>query len=311
MIPAMDYDTRIDSETWAFIRATERCYPPDAASMTIADMRRSYDAMCQVFHRGYPPGIIACDAPIAGVPCRIFPGSQPTVIYLHGGSLMLGGLGSHDDVCAEIRARTGLGVVVVDYRLMPEHDRHAALADCCAVIRDLASQGPVVLAGDSAGGFLAAAAAHQLRPERLPILGKVLIYPGLGGDIDQGSYITHAHAPLLTRDDVLSFSGKSGDAGHPAAEERTIFPLRDTDFRDLPPTVAISAECDPLCDDGPAYAARIRAAGGRAHASVEPGLVHGYLRARATVRRAADSFTRICDAIAALAAGDWPYPEGS
>jgi len=72
--------------------------------------------------------------------------------------------------------------------------------------------------------------------------------------------------------------------------------------------VVFSAECDPLCDDGPDYARKIRAGGGRAHAVVEPGLVHGYLRARTSATRAADSFTRICNAVSALARGDWPYP---
>jgi acetyl esterase len=89
----------------------------------------------------------------------------------------------------------------------------------------------------------------------------------------------------------------------------TSAPLQDIDFTALPPTLAISAECDPLCDDAAAYAAAIRAAGGKAHAIREAGLVHGYLRARATVPRAAASFDRITTAIAAFAKGQWPYQE--
>ncbi len=89
----------------------------------------------------------------------------------------------------------------------------------------------------------------------------------------------------------------------------TFAPLSDTDFTHLPPTLAIAAECDPLADDAAAYAARITAAGGIARAVTEPGLVHGYLRARATVPRAAASFTRITRTLTAMANGTWPEPE--
>ncbi len=301
-----DYQTLIDAPTWDFIRRTDASYPPDTATLTIAEQRAIYDRMCRVFFQGYPPGVTARDESIAGVACRRYPGAQPTVVYLHGGGYVVGGLNSHDDVCAEIRAATGLTVVAVDYRLSPEHRHPAALEDALAVIRALLAQGPVVLAGDSAGGNLAAAASHVLRAEGLAPLGQVLIYPGLGGNMDQGSYLTHAHAPMLTRDDVLFY--KDIRHGHPPPEgDATVSPLQDSDFAGLPPTVTFGAECDPLCDDAAAAAAAITAAGGRAHSFLEQGLVHGYLRARSTVPRAAASFTRITQAIAALARGDWPY----
>jgi acetyl esterase len=86
----------------------------------------------------------------------------------------------------------------------------------------------------------------------------------------------------------------------------TFAPLADTDFTGLPPTLAIAAECDPLADDAAAYVAAITAAGGRAIAVTEPGLVHGYLRARATVPRAARSFARITAALSDLSRNTWP-----
>jgi acetyl esterase len=303
----MDYDSLIDAETWAFIRLTDASYPPDTATRSIAEQRAIYDGMCRIFHRGYPPGVTAEDLVIAGVPCRRYSGVQPTVLYLHGGGYVVGSLQSHDDVCADICQRTGLSVVSADYRLSPEYLHPAAFDDACAVARALLAAGPIVLAGDSAGGNLAAATAHALRGHP-GILGQVLIYPGLGGDVDRGSYLAHANAPMLTRDDVL-FYKDIRHGGPPPEGDPTVAPLQDTDFTRLPPTVVISAECDPLADDGPAYAAKIRAAGGRAHAVVEPGLTHAYLRARSSVRRAADSFTRICTAIAGLAAKEWPYED--
>ena len=222
---------------------------------------------------------------------------------------MMGGLDSHDDICAEICDRTGLRVIAAAYRLAPEHDIDAGFDDCCAVARALAADGPILLVGDSAGAGLAAAAAHALRGEGLPIVGQVLIYPGLGSDIDHGSFLRHADAPMLKLSDVAAFREVHLQGGDVSLTDPRVFPLNDRDFTGLPPTAIFSAECDPLCDDGPAYAAKIRAAGGRGHAVVEPGLVHGYLRARASVTRAADSFTRICNAISALARGDWPFPE--
>ncbi len=304
----MDYDSLIDAETWAFIRATDASFPPEAASLSVAEQRRLYDEMCRAFFNGYPPGITAEDQPVAGVPCRIYAGGVPRVLYLHGGSRIMGGLDSHDDVCAEIRARTGLTVVAADYRLAPEHDLDAGFDDCRNVAGSLAAQGPLVLVGDSAGASLVASTAHALRREHLPIIGQVLIYPGLGSEIDRGSCLRHADAPLLKIGDVAAYRAIRTRNGAVSLDDPTVFPLNDADFSGLPPTAVFSAECDPLCDDGPAYAAKIRAAGGRAHAVVEPGLVHGYLRARTTVTRAADSFTRICNAISALARGDWPYP---
>lgn len=306
MMTPPDYQSLIDAPTWDFINATNASYPPDTVTLSIADQRDIYDKMCRVFFRGYPRGVTAQDEHVAGVPCRIYPGALPSVVYLHGGGFVVGGLHSHDDVCAEIRARTGLTVVSVDYRLSPEHRHPAAFDDACAVITEVGRKGPVVLAGDSAGGNLAAAAAHALRGKGGAILGQVLIYPGLGGDIDTGSYLAHAHAPMLTREDVLFY--KDIRHGRPAPEDDpTVTPLRDPNFTGLPPTLAISAQCDPIADDARVYAAKVNAAGGRAHWVEEPGLVHGYLRARASVPRAATSFTRIIDAISAFATGHWPY----
>ncbi len=295
-----DYESLIDSATWDFIAKTAESYPDDTAGASIAEQRRIYDAMCATFHNGHPPGVRVKDISISGVACREYAGRGPTVVYLHGGGFVVGGLHSHDDVCAEICAATGLAVVSVDYRLSPEHRHPAAFDDAVAVIRTLLEKGQVVLVGDSAGGNLAAAATHALR--RSGLLGQVLIYAGLGGDPNSGSYLIHAQAPMLTRDDVLFFSGIRGAA----PDDPTALPLLETDLSGLPPTVAFSAECDPIADDSLHYCARLSAAGNLAHRIVERGLVHGYLRARHMTPRAAASFGRITKAISALAARQWP-----
>ncbi|NBE06629.1 alpha/beta hydrolase fold domain-containing protein [Paragemmobacter ruber] len=307
-----DYTRLIDASTWDFIHRSEAAYPPDTASLTIADQRAIYDAMCRGFHRGYPPGITSKDRLFGGVPCRHYPGTDGTIVYFHGGGFVVGGLHSHDDVCADLCAATGLHVVSVDYRLCPEHPHPAAFDDACAATLAVAAElpAPLLLAGDSAGGNLAAATAHALgRHGQHGIAGQVLIYPGLGGDTDHGSYLTHAHAPMLTRDDVLFYGGiRHGNAPPPPADP-SFAPLSDHDFTGLPPTLAIAAECDPLADDAGAYAARLAAAGTPARAVIETGLVHGYLRARTTVPRAAASFARITRTLSAMARGTWPETE--
>lgn len=301
-----DYQSLIDAATWDFIRRTEASYPPDTASLSIPDQRRIYDGMCRAFFRGYPPGVTAQEATIGTVPCRVYPGEGPaSVVYLHGGGFVVGGLHSHDDICAEIRAVTGFPVISVDYRLCPEHAHPAAFDDACAVVRAVA--GPLVLVGDSAGGNLAAAAAHALRDPR--IRGQVLIYPGLGGDRSSGSHVIHAQAPMLTAADLDFYAGIRHGGRAPPPGDPTVSPLQDKDFSGLPMTLAIGAECDPLHDDAPAYAAKVRAAGGRARAVTAPGLVHGYLRARGSVPRAAESFALITATIAAFARGGWPFGE--
>lgn len=297
----VSYQTLIDAPTWAFIAAAAAAYPDDTAARSIAEQRRIYDAMCASFHRPYPPDVTATDQSIAGVACRIYSGATPAVIYFHGGGFVVGGLESHDAICADLAGATGLRVISVDYRLSPEHLHPAAYDDALAVTRAVIAEGPVLLAGDSAGGNLAAAVSHALRAG--PILGQVLIYPGLGGRTDSESCLHHAHAPMLSRDDVLYYH----DIRHPGAApegDATAAPLQDSDFTRLPPTLAISAECDPLADDARLYVEALLAAGSPAQWVQEPGLVHGYLRARHTVPRAAASFARIAAALTAFATGD-------
>lgn len=302
-----DYSSLIDAETWAFIRDTESYYPPDAIGRSIAEQRAVYDRMCRAFHRGHPAGVRAQDRAMGGVPCRIYEVGAPssTLVYFHGGGFVVGGLESHDDVCAEIAARTGLRVISVDYRLSPEHRHPAAYDDALSATKAAAVAHPstLLLAGDSAGGNLAAAVAASASAPK--IAGQVLIYPGLGGDTETGSCLTHAEAPMLTRADIL-FYGDIRRAEGASGDDATLAPLRAASFAGLPPTVTFAAECDPLADDARAYAARIVAAGGRASCIEEPGLVHGYLRARATVTRARDSFARITHALTSLAKGEMP-----
>ena len=310
-----DYTALIDAETWAFIERTNAFYPPDATGLGIADQRAVYDRMCRAFHAGYPDGITAetsaIDLPDRSLPLRIYRGGgrqdAATVLYFHGGGFVVGGLESHDDVCAELAAGTGFEVVSVDYRLAPEHVHPAAFDDAMAAFAWAVDRTDrrVVLAGDSAGGNLAAAVSHHTRSARRPPAGQALIYPALGGDMGQGSYVVHAEAPMLGVADIRYYERMRAGAAGP--QDASLSPLADTDFSGLPPTVVITAECDPLSSDGETYRDRIEAAGGLAWWHEEPGLVHGYLRARHMAGRARTSFARIVAAICALGEGRWPH----
>lgn len=311
-----DYRKLIDAETWAFIDRTNSFYAPDTIDETIEDQRRVYDRMCEAFFAGYPENVSAettfVDAGDHQIPIRIYRNEEPDaaamVLYFHGGGFVLGGLESHDDVCAEICSRTGYEVVSVDYRLAPEHVHPAAFDDAMAAYEWAMKRYAcnILLSGDSAGGNLAAAVAHASRGHVKRPAGQVLIYPGLGGDHSKGSYVTHAEAPMLTARDI-KFAMKMRAGGAKITGDITYAPLADADFSNLPPSVIIIAECDPLSSDGEAYCSHIVNAGGRAFWHEERGLVHGYLRARHSVSRARSSFTRIVDALVALGKNEWPY----
>ncbi len=299
-----DYSKLIDDQTWGFIHEVERWYPPDTMDLDVAGQREVYNKMCGAFYAGRPAGVQVHDCLANGVPVRCYRmgGGPPqaVVLYCHGGGYVVGSLDSHDDVCAEICARTGFAVVSVDYRLAPVHLHPAAYKDCLAAYRW--AQGkyrlPVVLAGDSAGANLATAVAHKTRDAQ----GLVLIYPSLGECKESGSYVDHANAPLLSRAD-MDFYEEVRTPKTGLVKDFTYAPLLDSDFSGLPPVVAVSAECDPLCDDGEEYCAAIGKAGGQAVWVREMGLIHGYLRARHTVDRARNSFTRVVLAIDAFGHG--------
>jgi acetyl esterase len=308
-----DYAKLIDAETWAFIERTNSYYPPDTIDYTIVQQREIYDRLCREFFAGYPDGVAAETTAIAmpgrKIPIRVYRSQRsPTavVLYLHGGGFILGGLDSHDDVCAELCARTGYEVVSVDYRLAPEHVHPAAYDDALAAFVWAATTytQPIVLCGDSAGGNLAAAIAHATRGHARKPVGQMLIYPALGGDSSRGSYVRHAEAPMLTVRD-LEFYEAVRTGGRDRAGDITLSPLTDVDFSNLPPTVVITAECDPLSSDGEAYRDRIISAGGKAFWHEELGLVHGYLRGRHMITRGRESFTRIAGAVAALGKREW------
>lgn len=313
------YPMLTDDGIRRFMIESDAAYPSDAASYEIADQRKFYNALCARFSTPHPPGIVTQDATVAGsagpVPIRIYrpqaTHEPPVGLYLHGGGFVLGGLDSHDSICAEIAEQAGIAVIAVEYRLAPEHPFPAAFDDCRAVLDAIAElardhafdAARLIVAGDSAGANLTAALCLHARDNAGPaISGQILIYPSLHGDTATGSYIEHAHAPGLTTADVDYYREVYiGSGGHPDHHSKFASPLRETDYRGLPPAFIVAAEWDPLRDDAFVYAERLRNAGVPAAVRHEPLLVHAFLRARHMSAPAAHSFAAITAAAHSLA----------
>jgi acetyl esterase len=282
----------LSEQMTAFVEKTVSFNSTDSS---LAGLRQAYSGMCRAFTPSRPTGLYVVDFELAGVPVRSYQpsvspptGGCPCIVYLHGGGWVVGDLNSHDFICAELASTLGVLVIAVDYRLAPEHPFPAAFEDCLGVWRALRT-GPfrldperTLVAGDSAGGNLAAALCLALRDagEPLPAV-QVLIYPGLGGDHRLPSRSECVDAPLLSSSDLDCYHALYlRGTGQPGAYA---MPLLAEDFSGLPPALIAVAQFDPLRDDGVLYAERLNAAGVAATLYYGEGLVHGCLRARGQV----------------------------
>ncbi len=209
-------------------------------------------------------------------------GRLPVVVYLHGGCWIIGDLDTHDADCRSIASRAHCVVVAVHYRLAPEHRFPAAVEDAVAALdwvvgeADRLGADPtrLTVAGVSAGGNLAAAAALAARDRGGPSLAaQVLVYPITDCDLDRESYRLFGSGYLLTIATMKwSWDLYAGDdRAHPLAS-----PMRAVDHRGLPAALVMVAECDPLRDEGLAYADVLAAAGVEVTALEVEGQVHAF-----------------------------------
>ncbi|MCX2183148.1 alpha/beta hydrolase [Streptomyces sp. SKN60] len=226
-----------------------------------------------------PPGAGAVDTYAKDVPVRVYEGEADlVVVFAHGGGWVLCDLDTHDRLCRALAARSGATVVSVDYRRAPEHRFPAAEDDVYAALEWAAARHPgrpLVLAGDSSGGNLAAACAPRARDRGGPALaGQLLLYPVLDHRLDGGSAATYAegffHTTAHMRWYWQQYLGPDGDPG--AAS-----PGLATDVSGLPPTLIVLADCDPLRDEGLAYARRLSSSGVPTHVQLHTGMFHGFL----------------------------------
>ncbi len=214
----------------------------------------------------------------------------PVLLYFFGGGWVLGTIDTADGVSRSLANSSGALVAVVGYRLAPEHPFPAAIDDCYATVRWVAEHAeeigadPARLAvgGDSAGGNLAAAVALRARADGPSLAGQLLIYPNTDQLADDQSMRAADDPFLFNRHSVAwyrqHYLANPGDAASPLAS-----PLRAESLAGLPPALVITAEYDPLRDQGEAYARRLADAGVLAELSRYPGMAHGFFTMAGTV----------------------------
>ena len=229
---------------------------------------------------------------IAGVPCRVYApeadAALPVVAYFHGGGWVFGSLDTHEALCRRLAAAAGCEVVSVDYRMAPEHRFPAAVEDAWNVTSELASAGGMLaVAGDSAGGNLAAVMAIKARDRRLTLRHQALIYPVTDCDLETASYRANATGYGLTRAGMAWFWDHyipdPGERSHPDAST-----LRAPSLAGVAPATVAVCELDPLFDEGVAYAARLEAEGVPTRLLRYDGMIHGFARMFAVIDRSHD-----------------------
>ena len=262
--------------------ATEVGVPGD----DLAARRASYDAEHRYWNEGGPAMARTVErtvpTPYGAVRVREqhpAPEHDPAaghVVYLHGGGFVLGGLDSHDRIVRTLAAGTGARVTAVDYTLSPEARHPQAVHECAAVVRDVAvaGEGPVALAGDSAGAHLALATALHLADRDGPALGPLLLWYGLYGLRDSVSRrLLGGPWDGLTPADLAGYvAAYLGDeADDPAVD------LLAADLSALPPVYLAATDLDPLLDDSVALARLLGTAGVPHRLQVFPGVLHAFL----------------------------------
>jgi acetyl esterase len=240
------------------------------------------------------------------------PGPHPALVYYHGGGWVIGDLHTHDGLCRSLTNAARCAVLSVDYRLAPESKYPVAVEDSYAALLWIAANADrlgidrrrIAVGGDSAGGNLATVMALVARDRKGPRLAlQVLIYPVTDHDLDTRSYVENATGYVLTREGMRWFwnhyLAREAQGREPYAS-----PLRASSLAGLPPALVITAEYDPLCDEGEAYAARLRDAGVPVTLTRYPGMFHGFVRMTNILDKARTALDEIASSVQkAFAAG--------
>jgi acetyl esterase len=229
------------------------------------------------------------DITVAGtIPARVYAVStdgaqRPVLVWYHGGGFVIGDLETADRVCRKLAIGTGALVVSVDYRRAPEAPAPACADDCFATLQwviehagELGGDATrVAIGGDSAGGNLAAVTALRARDAGIELTFQLLVYPVTDCTMSSSSYEENAEGYFLTRDSMDWFIGHylSGGAD---AKDPLVSPIFADDLRGAAPALVITAEFDPLRDEGEAYAERLRDAGVDVTSRRFDGQVHGF-----------------------------------
>lgn len=280
-------------------------------AMTVAEARVAYVAATEVLELPRAPltriqdfSIPATDGTL--LRARLYGVSTdrpPVLLYLHGGGFTIGNFDTHDSLCRQLAVRSGAAVVALEYRLAPEHRFPCAVDDAWAAMRWLATEGHglgldntrLAVAGDSAGGTLAAVCAIHARDKGLKLRLQLLITPGTAAHADTESHRRFADGYLLEAAGIEWFFNHYID--HAARTDWRFAPLGAESVDGVAPACVLLAECDPLVDEGVAYADKLRAAGVPVALEIYRGVTHDFIKMGRVLEEAPAAQAMAADAL--------------
>lgn len=293
----------LDSQIAAVLQQFSGLPQQDLSQLSAAQYRQSADNMMQPI-----PGETMAevrDLRVAGaageLDARLYrPLDQPNLpllVFFHGGGFVFGTLDTHDNLCRALAKQSGAVVVSIAYRLAPEAKFPAAPLDCyratCWLVEQAQALGVdasrLALAGDSAGGNLALAVSRLAAERKGPRISyQCLFYPVTDGRCDSPSYEAFAEGYFLTREMML-WCWQHYLQSPEQADDALASPLRAEELDNLPPTTLITAEFDPLRDEGESFAKRLQQAGVATRLERYDGMIHGFVSMAPFVERAAEA----------------------
>ena len=278
------------------------------SSETLAATREGFGMLVMMTAGEGPDTVAVRDETISGphgdIPLRIYTprgaGSRGAVLFLHGGGWTIGSAAAYDPIAKIVADGADVVVVSVDYRLAPEHPFPVPYDECWVALEWLSANASslgaepsrLAVMGDSAGGNLAAVMALRARDEGGPtIAAQILIYPVTDSDLDRGSYVENGTGYFLERSTMQFFWDCYTAAGADPTDPR-LSPLRAESLADLPSALVVTAEFDPLRDEGEAYAAALAAAGVEVEQQRYDGMIHGFAMMPMAVAAGADALAQ-------------------
>lgn len=307
MMPAM----ALDPQAKALLDALAQLGGPPILQSEPAEVREAMAAMEAMSDASDEEVREVVDRTIPGpggdLPVRIYTpvlategAPQACLVWYHGGGWVIGDLDTTDGVCRALCGRAAATVISVDYRLAPEHPYPAALDDAEAAfdwVRDHAEDlylapDRIAVGGDSAGGNLAALVAQSRRGQ---VAFQLLIYPATDLTNSHPSHEENAEGYLLTRDHMVWFTQHY--LGDQDRTDPRVSPLHAGDLSGVAPAFVLTAEFDPLRDEGEAYAARLEDAGVEVAARRYDGMIHAFFGLRGAIDRADEALDEAAAAL--------------
>jgi len=275
------------------IERMERAGRPPLYTLTPAEARAAYEKGAGVLEVPKPQLARVEDFTLPArdghaLPARLYAPSNevlPVLMFFHGGGFTVGSVATHDILCRVLSQKSGCAVVSLDYRLAPEHKFPTASSDAWDGLQHLAGNAArfgldgsrIAVGGDSAGGTLAAVSAILARDAGLPIALQMLIYPGTTAHQDTASHLRFANGPLLG-EALISYFFAQYVNSQADRDDWRFAPLNADDVDGVAPAWIGLAECDPVVDEGIAYADKLRASGVPVELEIYRGVIHEFVK---------------------------------